>query len=692
MKALIWKELRENLKWAVLALLLVGGIKALLGPPSLMDYEWLQFVSFIAAVFGAVLGFLQLYGESRDDRRALLLHRPLSRSQIFLSKIIAGVGLYLVAMGIPLACAVAWAATPGHIAAPFRWPLALPWLADILTGVVYYFAGMLIAQREARWYGSRALVLAAGFLCSFLVWSMPEFWHAVSAIVIMAAMVAVAAWGSFLTGGEYTPQRRLAKTGLAVSFLAALLFLSVTLKLAIGASFDSDTKDRYTLDRGGRLLFVHSERGKSPSVIDLEGREPPELKGKLLDHHAISEIEAPVSGSAWPKFHSYRNPGRFSVAHQNDSNSGGERWFYVSDLGRLLGYDPQSKRLIGSIGPDGFVPPEEQPRERFKGDLYYPTLPFETGPTPYLSFPGGVYTVDYARRTIQKRFSPAEDQTVLWTIRWKDEKHKLSLAFVGTDKSVHAVDETGKAIFSAPLAYDVEKYGNLRFGRLDNPERFVIWYEPSWQLRTEAVKTMPSYLVEYDASGGEIARRTLPHRPLIEPSSFQEALGLATPAAEAAVLVEATENFSSKAGTNAGDEVNLLAFHLEEITQYFIPGAGLDRAAGDGADFAFKAWILLSALPCALVCFLITRRHAFSHTHSISWALAGFFFGWVGLLLMFALQEWPARTACPKCHRLRVVTRNTCEHCGAPHAAPAADGTEIFTPTAVAPHTIGAEP
>jgi hypothetical protein len=53
-------------------------------------------------------------------------------------------------------------------------------------------------------------------------------------------------------------------------------------------------------------------------------------------------------------------------------------------------------------------------------------------------------------------------------------------------------------------------------------------------------------------------------------------------------------------------------------------------------------------------------------------------FGWVGLVLMLALQEWPARIACPKCRKLRVVTRDTCEHCSAAHTLPAPDGTEIF--------------
>jgi hypothetical protein len=53
-------------------------------------------------------------------------------------------------------------------------------------------------------------------------------------------------------------------------------------------------------------------------------------------------------------------------------------------------------------------------------------------------------------------------------------------------------------------------------------------------------------------------------------------------------------------------------------------------------------------------------------------------FGLTGFLLMITLLQWPARIACPKCRRPRVVTRERCEHCDAAHALPAPDGTEIF--------------
>src|SRR5579875_1981006 len=178
MTSLIWKELRENVKWLPVPILLILGPTALMGPHNLMNMGRLIFAGMIAAVFAAVLGYLQVYPASRGDKRSLLLHRPLSRSRIFLGKALAGGGLYLVALGAPFACVTALAATPGHLAQPFSWPMALHWCAAVLTGLVYYSAGMLAAQMDGRWYGSRCLALVSGLFCSIVVYAAPEFWHA----------------------------------------------------------------------------------------------------------------------------------------------------------------------------------------------------------------------------------------------------------------------------------------------------------------------------------------------------------------------------------------------------------------------------------------------------------------------------------------------------------------------------------
>jgi hypothetical protein len=77
---------------------------------------------------------------------------------------------------------------------------------------------------------------------------------------------------------------------------------------------------------------------------------------------------------------------------------------------------------------------------------------------------------------------------------------------------------------------------------------------------------------------------------------------------------------------------------------------------------------------------MLARRYAFSRARCIAWALCGLLFGPIGLLLMLTLQDWPARIACHSCRKPRLVTSEHCEHCGAAHAAPAPDGTEIFDP------------
>jgi hypothetical protein len=642
----------------------------------------------IAAGFGAVLGFLQVFFEARGDQRALLLHRPLSRSRIFLGKALAGVGIYLLALGVPFACVETWLATPGHMPAPYHWRTGLPWLADILAGLVYYFAGMLTAQREARWYGSRGLGLAAAFCCTVLVWSLPEFWEAVLAVGVIGTWVGVAAWGSFLAGGAYAPQPRLAKAALALTLLTGLFVVSFVGKLTIGQSLHSGRVSHgYTLDRQGRLLIVPWKEGTGPvgTVTDLGGNVPTDLQGKRVDRNLIDEIEAPLTSMEWPTHRSYRNPGRFYVEYGNDSMPGKEEWYYAPAQGRLLGYDADFKQFLGSFGPDGFVPAGREPAGRFQGELRYPTRLRQASPPAYLAFPGGVYAVDFSRRTVRTLFTPGEGETVLWAGRWKDRRGKRSLAVVSTDKSVHVLTETGAALVSVPRACERGRYRLGSAGRLADPERYVFWYAPPWCLGREEFLSAPSYVLEYDASGGELSRRTLPRLPGVEPSRAELLFGLATPMTEVTPLVGASHSLRAQARSAGGTEKSVLLELLEAWFGYFIPFEVWGMDTHGGRFLGYTGLTLLSAAVCALVCFLLARRYAFSRAGRVGWALCGFLFGWTGLALMLALQDWPARVSCPSCGRPRRADRERCEHCGAPHAPPAPDGTEIYEETPATP-------
>ena len=87
MIALIWKEWRENFKWIPLPGLVILLVFYIDKPdePMLRPTD-AYFFCLTAVVFGAALGFVQVFFEAHGDKRSILMHRPMSPSRIFLAK------------------------------------------------------------------------------------------------------------------------------------------------------------------------------------------------------------------------------------------------------------------------------------------------------------------------------------------------------------------------------------------------------------------------------------------------------------------------------------------------------------------------------------------------------------------------------------------------------------------------------
>jgi hypothetical protein len=258
------------------------------------------------------------------------------------------------------------------------------------------------------------------------------------------------------------------------------------------------------------------------------------------------------------------------------------------------------------------------------------------------------------------------------------------MVVVSTDTAVHFLAEGGTPLVSLPRDY--QKHKLILAGVLENPERYFVWYLPSPPLlEPDEYKASPSFLHEFDPGGGELARRTVPPPPYPAASHATALFGLVTPMTEAAALVGASRMLRSEARASGSNWKPLLLDYLEN-SRYYIPGTAWYEVTPLGLILGYVTLILLSATACAGSCFWLARRHAFSRDRCAGWAALGFLFGWVGLVLMLAAQDWPARIACPNCRRLRVVTHETCEHCGALHSAPGLDGTEVFEPVATIRH------
>ncbi len=126
-KALVRKELRENLKWAVVVLLGFAAALAYEIPPPADLFRAqgvelsgmfgsLEAITTVGGLLaGLVIGAAQTLVENRGDKWGFLAHRPIDRTTLFWGKAAAGVLLYVISTGLPVAAALFWIASPGYL-------------------------------------------------------------------------------------------------------------------------------------------------------------------------------------------------------------------------------------------------------------------------------------------------------------------------------------------------------------------------------------------------------------------------------------------------------------------------------------------------------------------------------------------------------------------------------------------------
>src|SRR5262245_22750081 len=101
-KALVWRELRQNLKWCALGMLgmtlaltwvLQRVARSYAGENVAVSVDIMSVfdvTSIATGVIGLLLGIAQTITENAGDRWGFLTHRPVSRSTLFGAKAISG--------------------------------------------------------------------------------------------------------------------------------------------------------------------------------------------------------------------------------------------------------------------------------------------------------------------------------------------------------------------------------------------------------------------------------------------------------------------------------------------------------------------------------------------------------------------------------------------------------------------------
>ena len=665
MKTLVRKELRENVRLAALGLvvhtlMLVQHYREYVAAPTNMSQplanpEILWSTAWFCGIFGAVLGWLQVHNERRPDLWAFLIHRPMTRTGIFLGKVMAGLGLYALVAGLPLLGFILWARLPGHVASPFEIAMLRPVAVYVLAGILYYFAGMLADLRQARWYASRVLGVGVAVVVSLLVSLSPVLWQSLLLILIGAAILATAVWSGFQSDGHYRGQPAWGKATLTTALMMGCLIIAFMAAMLVSSFFPrsqpSGTSSDYFMTTNGTVLKSTQGTDRPTEIVDLEGKPVlDEGTGKPIDAAGLNRCVAAAitlevaqdgrhRGGTWIRRDlSLAVP--WGVTHATHDTL----WYYWSRYGRLVAYDVVTRRCIGSLGPKGFAPDLAGGGDRFSDAV---------SGTGYraLSTDTALFQVDLEKRATSTLFSTTADDPIL-------AKDEIANAFSGwqytmvvTKRLVRLLTAEGKPVWQTP--YEPARASSTVFQLflLEPPGQFALWISPGGRPGEEARETHPGHAMWIARDQGVLKSLDLPALPVPHylPRLEQKLLSSVMPPA----LLSA-----------------MPALHR------WVWGTGIPR------ELLLLSWAS-AILVCLPIGFWLGRRYQFSIAAQAGWAVFLLLFGVPGLLAFLSVQEWPAREACPNCKRLRLVDRAQCKHCGAEWAPPEKTGTEVFAPLGV---------
>jgi hypothetical protein len=146
---------------------------------------------FIGFTLAMALGFRQSVWELVKGTAPFLLHRPMSRRAIILTKLFAGILLLMASTLAPILIYAAWAAAPGTHPGPFEWWMTGPMLHVWFAMPLVYLGAFASGIRPARWFGSRLLPLVSVAIPAFLLQFTPRWWLIALPVLLLAAAAMV---------------------------------------------------------------------------------------------------------------------------------------------------------------------------------------------------------------------------------------------------------------------------------------------------------------------------------------------------------------------------------------------------------------------------------------------------------------------------------------------------------------------
>jgi hypothetical protein len=281
MNALLRKEIRDAVRWlplgfVLLGLLLVNTCQGFF-TPNLSSKVYLV-TWFSALLYGSFLGLVTFLPDERQAARAFLIHRAIAPNQIFRTRVLVGLLVYALGIFIPLALLAVYLSAIGPERLPVSPWQVVPALLTVVSGSIFYFAGIVIACRPANWFGTRLLPLAVAVGGSFLSLSV----LAVAPLYVTlplyalscacAVLMAFAARHAFVRNRSQVAPTRVHSTSMAMRFIllaSSILVVGTVGLLPLNLAYQTTYRYPTTeFDKDGIPVYVVRSSARSRDGVN----------------------------------------------------------------------------------------------------------------------------------------------------------------------------------------------------------------------------------------------------------------------------------------------------------------------------------------------------------------------------------------------------------------------------------------
>jgi hypothetical protein len=146
---------------------------------------------FIGVALAITLGFRQSAWEPSQGTAQYLLHLPLPRHAIIMTKLATGIGILLVCTLLPIVIYAIWAAVPGTHPGPFEWSMTSLAFHIWLSMPLAYLGAFVSGIRPARWFGSRLMPLLSVAVPGIYLNLLPHWWLIAFPLLLLVGAVLV---------------------------------------------------------------------------------------------------------------------------------------------------------------------------------------------------------------------------------------------------------------------------------------------------------------------------------------------------------------------------------------------------------------------------------------------------------------------------------------------------------------------